>query len=88
MIITIENKNLDDYILLKSDGFALYHLAATVDDHLMDITHVIRGSEWMATAPLHAMIHRAFGWQEPLWMHLSVFLETLRQGQDVEAGWR
>ena len=79
--MTIENKNLDDYILLKSDGFALYHLAATVDDHLMGITHVIRGSEWMATAPMHAMIHRAFGWQEPAWMHLSVFLRPSGKGK-------
>jgi glutamyl-tRNA synthetase len=79
--ITIENQNLDDYILLKSDGFALYHLAATIDDHLMGITHVIRGSEWMATAPMHAMIHRAFGWQEPAWVHLSVFLKPAGKGK-------
>jgi len=79
--LTIENKNLDDYILLKSDGFALYHLAATIDDHLMGITHVIRGSEWMATAPMHAMIHRVFGWQEPAWMHLSVFLKPAGKGK-------
>jgi glutamyl-tRNA synthetase len=79
--MTIENKNLDDYILLKSDGYALYHLAATIDDHLMGITHVIRGSEWMATAPMHAMIHRVFGWQEPAWMHLSVFLKPAGKGK-------
>jgi glutamyl-tRNA synthetase len=79
--MTIETRNLDDYILLKSDGFALYHLAATIDDHLMGITHVIRGSEWMATAPMHAMIHRAFGWQEPAWIHLSVFLKPAGKGK-------
>jgi glutamyl-tRNA synthetase len=79
--LSIENKNLDDYILLKSDGFALYHLAATIDDHLMGITHVIRGSEWMATAPIHAMIHRAFGWEEPAWIHLSVFLKPSGKGK-------
>jgi len=73
--ITIENKNLDDYILVKSDGLALYHLAATVDDHLMKITHVVRGSEWLPTFPLHSMIHRAFGWEEPEFVHLSVFLK-------------
>ncbi len=55
--ITVENRILDDYVLVKSDGLALYHLAAMVDDHLMGITHVIRGSEWLPTFPLHAHIH-------------------------------
>lgn len=79
--ITIDNRNLDDYILIKSDGWALYHLAATVDDHLMKISHVIRGSEWLSTFPLHALIHRAFCWQEPIWVHLSVFLKPSGKGK-------
>lgn len=79
--ITTENRMLDDYILVKSDGWALYHLAATVDDHLMKITHVIRSSEWLPTAPLHSMIHRAFGWKEPIWVHLSVFLKPSGKGK-------
>jgi glutamyl-tRNA synthetase len=79
--ITVENKNLDDYIIVKSDGLALYHLAAVVDDHLMKITHVIRSSEWLPTAPLHSMIHRAFGWKEPVWVHLSVFLKPSGKGK-------
>lgn len=79
--ITVENHTLDDYILVKSDGFALYHLAAAVDDHLMKITHVIRGSEWLPTFPLHGLIHRAFGWQEPIWVHLSVFLKPSGKGK-------
>jgi glutamyl-tRNA synthetase len=79
--ITVENKNLDDYIIVKSDGLALYHLAAMVDDHLMKITHVIRGSEWLPTFPLHAHIIRAFGWQEPEWVHLSVFLKPSGKGK-------
>lgn len=79
--ITIENKNLDDFILIKSDGWALYHLAAVVDDHLMGISHVIRGSEWLPTFPLHALIHRAYGWQEPVWVHLSVFLKPSGKGK-------
>lgn len=79
--ITTENKMLDDYILVKSDGLALYHLAASVDDHLMKITHVIRSSEWLPTAPLHSMIHRAFGWKEPVWVHLSVFLKPSGKGK-------
>ncbi|MHB8857822.1 MAG: glutamate--tRNA ligase [Bellilinea sp.] len=79
--ITVENHTLDDYILVKSDGLALYHLAAAVDDHLMKITHVIRGSEWLPTFPLHGLIHRAFGWQEPAWVHLSVFLKPSGKGK-------
>lgn len=79
--ITFENRNLDDYIIVKSDGLALYHLAAMVDDHLMDITHVFRGSEWLSTFPLHAHILRAFGWQEPVWIHLSIFLKPSGKGK-------
>jgi len=79
--ITVENKVLDDYILVKSDGLALYHLAAMVDDHLMGISHVMRGSEWLSTFPLHAHIIRAFGWQEPVWVHLSVFLKPSGKGK-------
>jgi glutamyl-tRNA synthetase len=79
--ITVENRMLDDYIIVKSDGLALYHLAAAVDDHLMKITHVFRGSEWLPTFPLHGLIHRAFGWQEPAWVHLSVFLKPSGKGK-------
>ncbi len=79
--IVIDNSILDDYILVKSDGWALYHLAALVDDHLMKITHVIRGSEWLPTFPLHSLIYRAFGWEEPLWVHLSVFLKPSGKGK-------
>jgi glutamyl-tRNA synthetase len=79
--IIVENKNIDDYVLVKSDGWALYHLAAMVDDHLMKITHVIRGSEWLSTFPLHVHIVRAFGWDEPEWVHLSVFLKPSGKGK-------
>ncbi|MBI9048375.1 MAG: glutamate--tRNA ligase [Anaerolineaceae bacterium] len=79
--ITIENKQLDDAIIVKSDGWALYHLAAMVDDHLMKISHVIRGSEWLPTFPLHSMLYRAFGWEEPIWIHLSVFLKPSGKGK-------
>jgi glutamyl-tRNA synthetase len=79
--IVVENRNIDDYILVKSDGFALYHLAATVDDHLMHISHIFRGSEWLPTFPLHALIHRAFGWEEPVYAHLSVFLKPSGKGK-------
>jgi glutamyl-tRNA synthetase len=79
--ITVDNRNIDDYILVKSDGYALYHLAALVDDHLMGITHVFRGSEWLGTFPLHGLIIRAFGWAEPEWVHLSVFLKPSGKGK-------
>ena len=79
--ITVENRNLDDYILIKSDGLAVYHLAAMVDDHLMNITHVIRGAEWLPTFPLHLHIIRALGWQEPIWIHPSVFLRPSGKGK-------
>lgn len=79
--ITVENRTVDDYILVKSDGLALYHLAAMVDDHEMGITHVIRGSEWLPSFTLHKMIIDAFGWQEPTWVHLSIFLKPSGKGK-------
>ncbi len=86
--ITWDYSALDDHIIVRSDGLALYHLAAMVDDHLMGITHVLRGSEWISTFPIHVLIIRAFGWQEPQWVHLSVFLKPSGKGKmakrDVE----
>ena len=79
--ITTENQFIDDFIIVKSDGYALYHLAAMVDDHLMGITHVFRSSEWLGTFPLHALIIRALGWEEPVWVHLSVFLKPSGKGK-------
>jgi glutamyl-tRNA synthetase len=79
--ITTDNAALDDSVLLKSDGLPTYHLAAMLDDHLMDITHVIRGSEWLPSLPLHAHILRAFGWEEPVFVHLSVFLKPSGKGK-------
>jgi glutamyl-tRNA synthetase len=79
--ITTENKQLNDQVILKSDGLPTYHLAAIVDDHEMQITHVFRGSEWLGTFPLHVNIVRAFGWEEPVWIHLSVFLKPSGKGK-------
>ena len=79
--ISIENINIDDYVIIKSDGLPTYHLAAMVDDHLMQITHVLRGVEWLSTFPLHVNIVRAFGWNEPVWIHLSVFLKPSGKGK-------
>lgn len=79
--ITTANASLDDSVLLKSDGLPTYHLAAMVDDHLMEITHVIRGSEWLPSMPLHIHVIRAFGWEEPVFAHLSVFLKPSGKGK-------
>ncbi|HKY78931.1 MAG TPA: glutamate--tRNA ligase [Anaerolineales bacterium] len=79
--ITVENRSIDDRVLLKSDGHAVYHLAAMVDDHLMAITHVLRSEEWLPSLPLHAHIYEAFGWAQPVWVHLSVFLKPSGKGK-------
>ena len=79
--ITIENRYLDDYVIVRSDGLPTYHLAAMVDDHEMQVTHVLRGSEWLSTFPLHVNIVRAFGWEEPVWIHLSLFLKPSGKGK-------
>lgn len=79
--ITVENTSIDDYILLKSSGMPVYHFAAILDDHLMGITHVLRGSEWLPTFPLHVLIYEAFGWEQPVWVHLSVLLNPSGKGK-------
>ncbi len=68
------NTDFDDFIILKSDGFPTYHLASVVDDHLMKITHVIRGDEWLSSLPKHVMLYEAFGWQPPAFAHLPLIL--------------
>lgn len=80
-VITVEFANLDDYILVKSNGIPVYHLAAMVDDHLMEISHVFRGSEWLPSLPQNVLLYRCFGWEEPKWYHLSVFLKPSGQGK-------
>ena len=70
--IAYHSSLLDDLVLLKSDGFPTYHLANVVDDHLMQITHVLRGDEWIASTPKHILIYEAFGWQPPLFAHMPV----------------
>jgi nondiscriminating glutamyl-tRNA synthetase len=76
--ITIEHKILDDQVLLKSDMFPTYHLAVVVDDHLMEITHVIRGEEYLPSAPKHFLMYQAFGWQPPLFAHAPLILNLDR----------
>ena len=72
--ITYESSQLDDLVLLKSDGFPTYHLANVVDDHLMAITHVLRGDEWIASTPKHILIYEAFAWAPPVFAHMPVIL--------------
>src|SRR5438094_4068021 len=70
----VDNSSQDDQVLLKSDGFPTYHLAATVDDHLMEISHVIRGDEWLGSFPKHLILYRMLGWDPPEFAHLPQVL--------------
>lgn len=79
--IQVDTSILDDKVLFKSDGMPTYHLANIVDDHLMDITHVIRGEEWLPSLPLHVLLYRAFGWQEPQFAHLPLILKPTGNGK-------
>ena len=79
--ITVATSTLQDPILVKSDGMAVYHLAVVVDDHCMHISHVLRGEEWIATAPYHVLLYEAFGWEMPAWVHLPVILNPDGKGK-------
>lgn len=70
--IAFQNAEIDDQVLLKSDGFPTYHLANVVDDHLMGITHVIRGEDWITSGPKHVLLYQGFGWEPPLFFHLGL----------------
>ena len=70
--VAIEAAQLDDQVLLKTDGYPTYHLANVVDDHLMEISHVIRAEEWISSTPKHVVLYEAFGWQQPLFAHLPL----------------
>jgi glutamyl-tRNA synthetase len=81
--VHVHGSTLDDKVLLKSDGMPTYHLANVVDDHLMGITHVIRGEEWLPSAPLHVLLYRAFGWEDtmPKFAHLPLLLKPEGHGK-------
>lgn len=79
--ITFNSSAIDDQILLKSDGYPTYHLGVTVDDHLMNISYVIRGNEWISSTPKYILIYQAFGWELPTFAHLPVFLDPGGQGK-------
>jgi glutamyl-tRNA synthetase len=79
--ITIDTNVLDDKILFKSDGMPTYHLANIVDDHLMEISHVIRGEEWLPSMALHILLYKAFGWKAPEFAHLPLILKPTGKGK-------
>ena len=81
--VTMNSRLLDDKVLFKSDGMPTYHLANIVDDHLMEVSHVIRGEEWLPSAPLHVMLYRAFGWEDtmPQFAHLPLLLKPDGNGK-------
>ncbi len=72
--ITFSHADIDDQVILKSDSFPTYHLAVVVDDHLMEITHVIRGEEWISSTPKHIILYQMFGWQAPVFAHVPLLL--------------
>lgn len=76
--VEFDSNNVDDQVLIKSDGYPTYHLANVVDDHLMKITHVIRGEEWLSSTPKHVLLYDAFGWERPIFAHLPLLLNPDR----------
>jgi len=79
--ITVENQTMEDLVLLKSDGFPTYHLAVVVDDHLMEISHIMRGDEWLPTVPQRVQLYKALGWEPPVYAHLPLILAPSGQGK-------
>ena len=76
--VAFKTEQIDDQVLLKSDGYPTYHLANVVDDHLMEISHVIRGEEWLPSTPKHVLLYEYFGWETPVFAHLPLLLNTDR----------
>ena len=70
--IHFQNREIDDKVLLKADGFPTYHLANVVDDRLMGVTHVVRAEEWITSTPIHILLYAAFGWPQPVWAHMPL----------------
>lgn len=77
--VTINTNEIDDQVLMKSDGFPTYHMAVVVDDHLMGITHVVRGEEWLSSTPKHVFLYQALGWESPEYVHLPTVLNKDRK---------
>src|SRR6185503_17451403 len=79
--ITIENEMVQDAVLIKSDGIPTYHFAVVVDDHLMKITHVLRGEEWISSFPIHLHLYNFFDWEPPVFAHLPLILNPAGKGK-------
>lgn len=79
--VVVNTNNLDDKVLFKSDGLPTYHMANVIDDHQMEITHVIRGEEWLPSAPLHVLLYEFLGWEKPLFAHLPLLLKPDGNGK-------
>lgn len=77
--IVINTDDIDDQVLLKSDGYPTYHMAVVVDDHLMEISHVVRGEEWLPSTPKHVYLYEVFGWEKPIYVHLPTVLNKERK---------
>lgn len=84
--VVVNGREIDDQILLKSDGFPTYHLANVVDDHLMEITHVIRAEEWLPSTPKHIILYQAFGWEPPKFAHVPLLLNPDRSKMSKRHG--
>lgn len=84
--ITVNNSELDDMILIKSDGYPTYNFANVVDDHLMGITHVVRGNEYLSSAPKYALLYKAFGWEEPTYIHCPLITNEEHQKLSKRSG--
>ena len=79
--VEVDVSTLDDFVLLKSDGYPTYHLAVVIDDHFMEISHVLRGEEWIPSLPRHKLLYDAFGWDMPVHVHLPVILDPSGKGK-------
>lgn len=79
--ISFNSNDIDDQVLMKSDGYPTYHLAVVIDDHLMNITHIMRGEEWISSTPKHVLLYQAFGWEQPIFAHMPLFLNPDGKGK-------
>ena len=84
--ITVENEELDDMILIKSDGYPTYNFANVIDDHLMNITHVVRGNEYLSSTPKYTLLYKAFGWEEPVYVHCPLITNEEHQKLSKRSG--
>lgn len=79
--ITFNSDTIDDQVLMKSDGYPTYHMAVVIDDHLMEISHIMRGEEWISSTPKHILLYKAFGWELPVFAHIPIYLNPDGKGK-------